>query len=107
MINRKDLYSDPDPGSKLNSDPTDSDSLFFRDLRFFCSNTYLNGPTVTLRPIPTLVWQRGEGLDEVVERLSINHLVGARAVEGRPCAELEGGREKKIFPAVRSHLDIS
>jgi hypothetical protein len=50
-------------------------------------HTYLNGPTVTLRPIPALVWQRGEGLDGVVVKPSINHLVGARAGEDRPCAK--------------------
>jgi hypothetical protein len=48
----------------------------------------------TFKTIPTLVWQRGEGLDGVVERLSINHLVGARAGEDRPCAGWESGREK-------------
>ncbi len=64
-------------------------------------HTYLNGPTVTLRPIPILVWQRGEGLDGVlvvvlVIRISINQLVGARTGEDRPCAG--GGRgSRKIF----------
>ena len=66
-------------------------------------HTYLNGPTVTLRPIPALVWQRGEGLDGVVVKPSINHLVGARAGEDRPCAGWVGG-EKKFFPADGSHV---
>jgi hypothetical protein len=61
-------------------------SLFSRDLRTFFAvgerkHTYLNSPTVTLRPIPTLVWQRGESLNGVVVvvvvKLPINYLVGA------------------------------
>jgi hypothetical protein len=71
-------------------------------------HTFLNGPTVSLRPIPTLVWQRGEGLDGVLIRLSINHLVGAIVELGKTyLVQVERVGEINFLPAVRTHLEIS